>query len=515
MPGETGMEYCLLGPLMVRRNGVVLPVAAGKQRVVLAVLLLRAGRVAGTDELVEALWGSAPPPSARESLQNYVVRLRKALGGEGQGPVVTEPGGYRIEVGPGELDVAVFESAVAAGLGAVRAGSWEQARQVLGEGLALWRGRPLADVPSEGLAAREVPRLQELRWQADEGRIEAEVALGEHARVIADLRALTAEQPLRERLHALLMTALYRDGQQAGALAAYQAARGVLLEELGAEPGPDLRRVHQEVLAGDLVPAGSAGKAPSGPAAGPPATSTGTVPPAPPDAAGAPRLPAGRGRSPGRSRRRRRRDLLIATGSALAIAGAILGWRLPSGPGPADAHAITAGALGARAAVPAQYRGIINRAAELCSAPAVTPALIAAVLKVESNFAATFSSPATASYGIAGWTPAVFRSWEGPPGDDYMKPADAIPAVSRYLCWLDQRFAQAAIHGNRTELLAAGYDTSSKRVIECRSVPPVARTFAESVARYARDFAAAPGPAAPGSQAAILSPAPACATSSP
>jgi DNA-binding SARP family transcriptional activator len=510
MPGETGMEYCLLGPLMVRRSGVVLPVAAGKQRVVLAVLLLRAGRVAGTDELVEALWGSAPPPSARESLQNYVVRLRKALGSEGPGPVVTEPGGYRIEVGPGELDVAVFESAVAAGLSAVRAGSWEQARQVLGEGLALWRGRPLADVPSEGLAAREVPRLEELRWQAAEGRIEAEMALGEHAGVIAELRALTAEQPLRERLHALLMTALYRDGQQAGALAAYQAARGVLIEELGAEPGPDLRRVHREVLAGDLVPAGRAGEARSGPAAGPPGTITGTVPPSPPGTAGSLRLPAGQGRSPGRSRRRRR-DLLIATGSALAIAGAILGWRLPGGPGPSGAHATAAGALRPRAAVPAQYRHIINRAAELCSAPAVTPALIAAILKAESNFAPAFSSPATASYGIAGWTPAVFRSWEGPPGDDYMKPADAIPAVSRYLCWLDQRFTAAAIPGDRTELLAAGYDTSRKRVIECRTVPPDARTFAESVTRYARDFTAAPS----GSQAAIPSPAQACATSSP
>jgi DNA-binding SARP family transcriptional activator len=266
MPEARKMEYCLLGALVVRRDGVVLPVAAGKQRVVLAVLLLRAGRVTGTDELVEALWGSAPPPSARESLQNYVVRLRKALGGEGQGPLVTEPGGYRIEVGPGELDVAIFDAAVAAGLSAVRAGSWEQARQELGAALALWRGRPLADVPSDGLAAREVPRLEELRWQAAEGRIEAELALGGHAEVIAELRALTAEQPLRERLHALLMTALYRDGQQASALAAYQAARDVLVEELGAEPGPGLRRVHQEVLAGNLVRAGRAGEARSGPA---------------------------------------------------------------------------------------------------------------------------------------------------------------------------------------------------------------------------------------------------------
>jgi DNA-binding SARP family transcriptional activator len=264
VPGDA--EYGLLGPLTVRRGGAAVAVAPGKQRVVLAALLLRRGRLAGVDELAEAVWGQRPPRSARESLLNYVARLRKALGPGGDAVIVTAPGGYRIDLRPGELDIDRFEAALAAGRAAARAGDWTGAAGALREGLALWRGEPLAGIGSEVLAAREGPRLAELRWQAAEALAEADLALGRHGEVIAGLRQLTAEQPLRERLHGLLMTALYRDGQQAAALAAYQAARAMLIDELGAEPGPELRGLHQQILNGDPVLAdpGLAGPAPAG-----------------------------------------------------------------------------------------------------------------------------------------------------------------------------------------------------------------------------------------------------------
>jgi DNA-binding SARP family transcriptional activator len=247
-----GMQFCLLGPLLVRRGDAVVGVPAAKHRVLLAALLVHAGRPVGLDELTEVLWGPAPPVTARVSLQNYVMRLRRILAGDGPPRIVTQPGGYLIRVEPGELDITRFESALAAGRAAARAGAWEEAAAALADGLALWRGEPLAAVPSDVLLAREVPRLAELRLQALEARIDAELHLGRAAEVIVELRGLVAAEPLRERLHALLMTALVRDGQQAGALAAYQAARRVLVDELGAEPGPELRRLQQAVLAGPL-----------------------------------------------------------------------------------------------------------------------------------------------------------------------------------------------------------------------------------------------------------------------
>ena len=244
-------QFSLLGPLVVRRAGVVIPVTAGKQRALLAALLLRAGRPVGEDEIAEAVWASRMPRSARAALQTYVGRLRTLLEHDGDPVIVTEAAGYRIDAGPDELDVAGFESALAAGRAAMRAESWATAAAVLADGLALWRGQPLAGVPSDVLAAREVPRLSELRTQALEARIEADLRLGRHAEVILELRQLVAAEPLRERLHALLMTALYRDGQQSGALEGYQAARAILVGELGVEPGPELRQLQERILAAD------------------------------------------------------------------------------------------------------------------------------------------------------------------------------------------------------------------------------------------------------------------------
>jgi DNA-binding SARP family transcriptional activator/Flp pilus assembly protein TadD len=265
----TAMEFCLLGSLAVHCGDTALPIRPGKQRAVLAALLLNANRVVPVEELAETLWGSAPPPSARVTVQNYVARLRKALGDEDQVRIGTQPRGYVINVAAGELDMTQFEVLLGVARQAAKDGRCETAAAKARAALALWRGEPLADVESELLALREVPRLVELRLQALETRIEADLHLGRHSEVTGELRHLAAVHPLREHLHALLMLALYRDGRQAEALAVYQAARQFLLEELGAEPGPELRNVHQQILAADptldpptpLWPAGGAGRA--------------------------------------------------------------------------------------------------------------------------------------------------------------------------------------------------------------------------------------------------------------
>jgi DNA-binding SARP family transcriptional activator/tetratricopeptide (TPR) repeat protein len=244
-------EFCLLGPLLVRRGGVPVPVPPGKQRALLAALLLSAGQVVPVNELVEVLWGSGSPPSARASLQNHVMRLRKSLAGTGDSRIATEPDGYQLTVRAGELDLDRFESSLAAAREAARTASWADAAAALRTGLSLWRGQPLADVPSDALVRREAPRLAELRLQALEARVDADLHLGRHGEVTIELRQLVAAHPLRERLHGLLMIALYRDGQQGSALAAYQAARQVLLDELGTEPGPDLRHLQQQILTAD------------------------------------------------------------------------------------------------------------------------------------------------------------------------------------------------------------------------------------------------------------------------
>jgi DNA-binding SARP family transcriptional activator len=218
-------EFCLLGPLLVRHRGTEVSVPSGKQRSLLAALLLSAGRPVTVDELAEALWGASPPPSARASLHNYVMRLRKSLADAGLSRITTLPDGYLFSAGPGELDVDQFESALATAREAARNGSWADAAVSLRMALSLWRGQPLSGVPSDTLARREAPRLAEMRLQALEVRIDADLHLGRHADVIIELRQLAAAHPLRERLHALLMIALWRNGQQAAALAAFQAAR--------------------------------------------------------------------------------------------------------------------------------------------------------------------------------------------------------------------------------------------------------------------------------------------------
>jgi DNA-binding SARP family transcriptional activator len=245
------MEFGLLGPLLVRVGESRVTVSAGKQRVLMAALLLRANEVVASADLAAAVWQGGPPGSSRVTLQNYVKRLRHSLEPAGRDRIVTRPAGYLIEVGPGELDVTRFTEQHAAGLAAVRAGAWPDAADRLAAALEVWRGQPLADVPSPALARTEGQRLTELRLGALEARIDAQLHLGMHRELIPELEELAAAEPLRERVHELLMLALYRSGQQAAALAAYRNTRRQLVGELGIEPGPALRELNLRIQRAD------------------------------------------------------------------------------------------------------------------------------------------------------------------------------------------------------------------------------------------------------------------------
>ena len=283
------VEFGLLGPLVVRCQGVVVSIAQGRQRALLAALLLDADRLLTTGQLIEVLWGAAPPASARAALHNQVKRLRGALGESGGDRIRTQPGGYLIHLEPGELDVTRMQDLLASARAAARGGAWEQASALAAGAVLLWRGEPLADVDSQMPAGR-IPQLTEIYLQAVETRLEAEVNLGRHAEVIGELRRLTADQPFREHTHALLMLALYRCGRQGEALAAYQSARRLLVDELGSEPGPDLRALHRRILAAD--PALAPPEAENGPSAlaRSPATEPETAEPAGPDLVPEPRM---------------------------------------------------------------------------------------------------------------------------------------------------------------------------------------------------------------------------------
>jgi DNA-binding SARP family transcriptional activator len=245
------MEFGLLGALIVHCEGEPIEVPRGKQRTLLAALLLAASPVVAVDDLAGLLWDQEPPASARVTLQNYVKRLRQTLGEHGRDRVRTHPGGYSISVDDGELDVSRFWKLAGSARAAARDGSWDEAEQQASAALSLWRGEPLTDVASEALAAREVPRLAELRLQALEARLDAELHLGCHAEAVPALQRLVREHPLREHPHAMLMLALYRCERQAEALDAYQVARRTLVRELGVEPGAELRELHRRILAAD------------------------------------------------------------------------------------------------------------------------------------------------------------------------------------------------------------------------------------------------------------------------
>jgi DNA-binding SARP family transcriptional activator len=247
------MTFGLLGPLLVRRGGREVRVQRGGQRALLAVLLLDANRTVSADAVTDMLWGPEPPLSALDVIRHHVWRLRQALGEAGRERIVTHARAYRIRVSDGELDLHRFTQSLAASRGAASSGSWQLAASRAAEALSLWRGEPLADVDSQTLQLQEVPRLAELRLQAEEAHAEAELHLGHHGGAAAELGRLCAAYPLREHPRALLMLALYRCGRQADALAAYQNIRHALVAELGAEPGHELQHLHHQILATDPV----------------------------------------------------------------------------------------------------------------------------------------------------------------------------------------------------------------------------------------------------------------------
>ena len=228
------MEFRILGPLEVLSAGQALDLGGAKQQALLAMLLLRTNEVVSSGRLIEALWEDEPPETAEKALQVYVSQLRKLLGKE---RLKTKAPGYSLRVGSDELDLARFQRL--------------QAEGRLHEALSLWRGSPLAEFSSQRFAEGEIARMEELRLACLEERIECDLEAGRHAELIAELEALVAEHPLRERLRAQLMLALYRCGRQAEALATYREARRVLIEDQGIEPSRALQSLEGAVLRQD------------------------------------------------------------------------------------------------------------------------------------------------------------------------------------------------------------------------------------------------------------------------
>ena len=255
MSTSTDVTFLLLGPLAVRRGPQLLPIGSPRQRAVLAALLLHAGQVVPVDELIDIVWGPRSPRTARNALGVHIAQLRRTLTGEDGGDcgviIVWHAPGYLLRVAPEQVDLLCFERLLAQAREARATGELGRAARDLRRALALWRGHALAGVPSEVLQAVEAPRLEEDHANALEECIEIEIELGRHFTAVAELEALVARWPLRERLRGLLMLALYRSGRQAEALAVYRDARRVLVEELGIEPGPELRAIERGILSAD------------------------------------------------------------------------------------------------------------------------------------------------------------------------------------------------------------------------------------------------------------------------
>ena len=242
------MEFGILGPLEARDGARTLALGGPKQRAVLALLLLHANQVVTSDRIIDQLWGEDPPGTVKVVLQGYISSLRKTLGAAA---IVTRASGYVIELEPEQLDLHRFEGLVAGARAAAGAGDAQDAAENLREALSLWRGPALADFAYEPFAQAPIVRLEELRLTALEDRIDADLALGRHGGLAGELEALVAEHPLRERLRAQLMLALYRSGRQAEALDVYQETRRTLVDELGIEPTQALQELERGILRQD------------------------------------------------------------------------------------------------------------------------------------------------------------------------------------------------------------------------------------------------------------------------
>jgi DNA-binding SARP family transcriptional activator len=260
------LGFRILGPLDVVDESGSVDLGGPRQRATLAILLLNANRVVSVDRLADDLYAGAVPVTALKQVQRQISDLRKALGSESL--IETRSPGYVIRLAPEQLDVTVFERLASEGSESLAAGDAEPAADLLREALDLWRGEALADLSYEAFARAPIERLEEIRLAVLEQRIDADLTLGRHARLIPELEQLVVDQPLRERLRGQLMLALYGSGRQAEALEAYRRAREALVEECGIEPGPVLRQLERQILEQDpslgLQPEAGRIAAPSG-----------------------------------------------------------------------------------------------------------------------------------------------------------------------------------------------------------------------------------------------------------
>ncbi|MEU6540490.1 AfsR/SARP family transcriptional regulator [Streptomyces sp. NPDC047000] len=260
------MRFRILGPLEITSSRAAEPLRpkAAKIRVVLATLLVRPNEIVAVDHLIDELWGENPPRTATTTLQVYVSQLRKLLDAAdpeyGRDALVTRPPGYALYLDPAQLDLVVFEELHQSGQAALLRGEAAAAADLQRRALRLWRAPLASDTPHGPLLARTSVRLGEMRAAALEQRLRAELQLGRHQQLIGELHSAVAEMPMREEFHMLLMTALYRAGRQADALRIFAQLRRSLVAELAIEPGAQLQRLHQRILAGDpelLYPSGA------------------------------------------------------------------------------------------------------------------------------------------------------------------------------------------------------------------------------------------------------------------
>jgi DNA-binding SARP family transcriptional activator/tetratricopeptide (TPR) repeat protein len=278
------MRFRILGHLEVRGPDGWTAISAAKWRSLLGCLLVRPGQLVPTESLIFELWGDNPPSTANNMVSIYVHRLRKEVLGDAEGRILVHRApGYLLRVATGDVDIQVFDSLVAEGRSELAAGRPGRAAELLGEALRLWRGPLLEDVPRSPALAAHVERAAELRLDATELRVAADLACDRAAEVVAELRGLVGDHPMRERLWALLIRALDQAGRQAEAFEAYALARRTIARELGVEPGSELQRLYAELLAADARSASTSAPPRTGPGRTPAAPAV----PAPPDRPGA------------------------------------------------------------------------------------------------------------------------------------------------------------------------------------------------------------------------------------
>jgi DNA-binding SARP family transcriptional activator len=247
------VEFRILGPLEVVEDGETVALGTLKERLVLGVLLLHANEFVSRERLIDDLWGEAPPPTARKAVNVYLSKLRKVLARNGDDPIETASGGYRLRVDPDAVDASRAQLLVASAREHASRGEVESAADCFKEALSLWRGPTLAGLQLESRGRDEVAQLDELRLAALMDRIDCDLALGHHDQALGELNVLVREHPLRERLRAQQMLALYRADRQAEALEAYAEARRTLVDDLGIEPSEALQRLQQAILRHDPV----------------------------------------------------------------------------------------------------------------------------------------------------------------------------------------------------------------------------------------------------------------------